>query len=121
MEWALRAGAYFPQFCGTADNPSDLFGRNSFDRDILRTNNGRPDVFANRSSSASSGAVAFGVGLVALDDVFRVHAQTTQMAMRTGPRMEGLMKCSVSSPPSIELADPTLGLRRSASCSCDLH
>ena len=105
----LRTGAYFPQFCSTADNPSDLYGRNSFDRDILRTNNGRPDVFANRSTSGAT----FGVGLVALDDVFRVHAQATQMAMKTSPRMEGLMKCSVSSPPSIELADPMLGLRRS--------
>jgi hypothetical protein len=110
MQCPLRAGAYFPQFCSTADNPSDLFGRNSFDRDILRTNNGRPDVFANRSATSAP----FGVGLVALDDVFRVHAQATQMAMRTGPRMEGLMKCSVGSPPFVELADPTLGMRRSA-------
>ena len=109
MTRVLRAGAYFPQFCGTADNPSDLYGRNSFDRDVLRTNNGRPDVFANRSTSGA----AFGVGLVALDDVFRVHAQATQMAMETGPRMGGIMKCNVSEPPLIELADPTLGLRRS--------
>jgi hypothetical protein len=53
------------------------------------------------------------VGLVALDDVFRVHAQTVQRAMAVGPRMAGLMDCNVTSPPTIELSDPNLALRKS--------
>jgi hypothetical protein len=107
VDTAIVPGAYGGDQCGTSDNPGELCGANCFDRDVLRTNNGRPDVFANRSTGGS----AFGVGLVALDDVFRVHAQTLQMAMAVGPRMTG-MRCNVSDPPMIELADPTLAMRR---------
>eukprot|EP01052_Picozoa_sp_SAG31_P029018 SAG31_NODE_2850_length_4998_cov_3.096346_4_plen_827_part_00 len=107
VETAIVPGAYGGFQCGTHDNPGDTCGKNCFDRASRRTNNGRPDVFANRSTSSSS----FGIGLVALDDVFRVHAQTLQMAMATGPRMQN-MHCAVSDPPAIELSDPNLGLRK---------
>jgi hypothetical protein len=74
---------------------------------VLSNNNGRPDVFANRSSGD------FAVGLTALDDVFRVHAQTHNYAMRTGPRMAYMgMACAVTEPPTIELSDPMLALRK---------
>ena len=59
-------------------------------------------VFANRSSG-------FGIGMTALDDVFRVHAHTHQYAMRNGPRRHG-MDCLITDPPSIELRDRHLAL-----------
>ena len=111
VDTAIVPGAYGGWQCDTHGNPGDTCGANCFDRAAKRTNNGRPDVFANRSSATSHSS--FSVGLVALDDVFRVHAQTAQRAMRTGPRMEGMkMSCNVTEPPTIELADPNLALRR---------
>ena len=53
------------------------------DPDVRSTNSGRPDVFANRTTG-------FAIGLTALDDVFRVHAQTHQSAMRAGPRLPSM-------------------------------
>ena len=51
-----------------------------------------------------------------------LHAQTLQMAMVTGPRMQGMnMSCAVSDPPSIELADPSLGLLRDGDHYVQVH
>ena len=109
VDTAVIPGAYGNWQCSTHENPGDTCGVGCFDRAVKRTNNGRPDVFANRSTGGSS----FGVGLAALDDVFRVHAQTLQTAMQSGPRMGGTMHCPVTSPPAIELSDPNLGLCKS--------
>jgi hypothetical protein len=113
VETAVIPGACSGQQCGTEPNQDETCGVGCFDSTVKRTNYGRPDVFANRTASASGGA--FGIGLVALDNVFRVHAQTLQTAMATGPRMAALnMSCSVSSPPAIQLSDPMLALRAKA-------
>ena len=88
---------------GTIENPGDTCASPCLDPFVMYTNNGRPDVFANRSG--------FGIGLTALDDVFRVHAQTHQTAMATGPRMQYMgMDCPVSDPPAISLAEPSFGM-----------
>ena len=113
VETAVIPGACAGQQCGTEPNEMETCGVGCFDSAVKRTNYGRPDVFANRTAGASGGA--FGLGLVALDDVFRVHAQTLQSAMATGPRMAAKnMSCSVSSPPAIQLGEPMLGLQESA-------
>ena len=110
VDTAVIPGAYGGWQCSTHGNPGDTCGVGCFNPAAKRTNNGRPDVFANRSA----GGASFGVGLVALDDSFRVHAQTLQAAMATGPRMEGMnMSCPVSDPPIIGLSDPNLGLLKS--------
>jgi hypothetical protein len=107
VDQAVVPGTYGNWQCGTDGNPGDDCAAPCFDRNVLMTNCGRPDVFANTSSGK------FAVGMVALDDVFRVHAQTHQRAMRVGPRMASMgMSCEVTSPPSIELADPMLALLR---------
>ena len=104
VDTAVVPGTYGNWYCGTQGNPGDDCSSPCLDPNVLMTNNGRPDVFANRSG--------FAIGLTALDDVFRVHAQTHQRAMKTGPRMGYMgMACDVSEPPSIELADPMLALR----------
>ena len=106
VDTAVVPGAYGNWYCSTYDNPGDDCAAPCPDPDVLMTNNGRPDVFANRSSG-------FAVGLTALDDVFRVQAQTQQHAMKTGPRMAYMgMACEVSNPPSISLEDPMLALRK---------
>ena len=48
--------------------------------------------------------------MTALDDVFRVHAQTHQTAKAAAPRMK-TMNCPVSDPPAISLADPSFGMK----------
>jgi hypothetical protein len=61
---------------------------------------GNPTVHATFGGSGST----MGVGLAALDDVFRVHAKASNAALA------GSAGCTVSSPPSISLADPSFGL-----------
>ena len=102
VDTAVVPGTFGGWQCGTDGNPGDTCASPCLDPNVKNSNNGRPDVFANRSG--------FGIGLTALDDVFRVHAQTHQMAMATGPRMKG-MDCAVSDPPTISLADPSFGMR----------
>jgi hypothetical protein len=101
---ALVPGTFAVSMCGTISNPGDTCRAPCLDPDAKDTNNGRPDVFVNLTRGVA-------VGLTALDDVFRVHAQTHQYAMRAAPRFAGRMDCAVSSPPSIELRDPHLALR----------
>lgn len=105
---ALVPGAFGVTYCGTEENPGDTCARpHCLDRDPKDQNNGRPDVFVNLTSGV-------GLGLTALDDVFRVHAQTHQYAKRAVPRFASRMNCEVSSPPSIELRDPHLTLLAAA-------
>lgn len=101
VEAALTPGTYGVWQCGSIENPGDTCASPCADPFVKYTNIGRPDVFANRSG--------FGIGLTALDDVFRVHAQTHQTAKAAAPRMEG-MSCPVSDPPAISLADPSFGM-----------
>ena len=58
------------------------------------------------------GASAVGVGMLALDDVFVAHSETANRAARQKDAFTGTPACLsiVSSPPSIELADPHFGL-----------
>jgi hypothetical protein len=65
---------------------------------------GAPAAFGVWGSGVGRSA---GVGLLALDDVFRVHAET---ANRAGPVDAYTAHCARSEPPAIELADPHLGL-----------
>ena len=52
-----------------------------------------------------------GVGLLARDDVFALHASTRQRALARYPRMpSALPSCPTTDPPSIELADPTFAM-----------
>ena len=102
VEAALTPGTYGKWQCGTIENPGDTCASPCIDPFVKYTNIGRPDVFANRSG--------FGIGLTALDDVFRVHAQTHQTAKAAAPRMAS-MNCSVSDPPAISLADPSFGIK----------
>lgn len=75
----------------------------------LSTNLGRPDVFVNSS-------VGIGVGLTALDDVYRAHAMAQNFIGTFGssPRPstwdEPPQPCPRSDPPSVSLADPHLAL-----------
>ena len=103
VDFAATPGSYSVSQCGTQDNPGTTCESPCLDRDIKNTNNGRPDVFANRSG--------FGIGLTPLDDVFRVHCQTHQAAMATAPRMGYTgMKCPVTDPPTISIADPSFAM-----------
>jgi hypothetical protein len=102
VEAALTPGTYGVWQCGTIENPGDTCASPCADPFVKYTNIGRPDVFANRSG--------FGIGLTALDDVFRVHAQTHQTAKAAAPRMAS-MNCPVSNPPAISLADPSFGIK----------
>jgi hypothetical protein len=73
------------------------------------TNNGRPDIFANMTH-AGTGA-GFALGMTPLDDVFRVHAQTRQRAMRRYPWLNPTqMNCAVSPHPTIEVFDPVFAM-----------
>jgi hypothetical protein len=105
VEAALTPGTYGAWQCGSIDNPGDTCASPCADPYVKYTNIGRPDVFANRSG--------FGIGLTALDDVFRVHAQTHQTAKAAAPRMEKMMNCPVSDPPAISLADLSFGIKSS--------
>ena len=50
-----------------------------------------------------------GLGLVALDDIFRVHAECRNFAVRQlNPRVPA--SCPVASPPAVRLADPRFAL-----------
>ena len=75
----------------------------------LSTNLGRPDVFVNSTSGD-------GVGLTALDDVFRAHAMAQNFIGTFGssPRPstwdEPPQPCPRSDPPSVLLTDPHLAL-----------
>jgi len=105
VEAALTPGTYGVWQCGTESNPGDTCASPCLDPHVKYTNNGRPDVFANASTG-------FGIGLTALDDVFRVQAQTLQAAMKSAPRMP-TMGCEVTDPPTIRLSDPSFGMRAS--------
>jgi hypothetical protein len=54
-----------------------------------------------------------GVGLLPIDDVFLVHGAATQRAVARYPRAKNT--CNVTTPPSIEIADLNLGLKRGRS------
>ena len=101
-------GVLSPHSCGTDDNPGNFCGPGTCDRDVHRTNGASPHIFFNATSSASVSTAA-SLGLVALDDVFRVHTETRNFAIRQlNPRAPS--NCEVSSPPSIQLMDPILAL-----------
>lgn len=55
---------------------------------------------------------AVGLGMLALDDVFVAHSETANRAARAKDSFTGTRACIslISSPPSIELADPHFGL-----------
>ena len=95
-------GRFEPGMCGT-DGPngnSAIFGYEDYEPHS--TNFGAPHIWLNTSEGT-------GLGLVALDDVFRVHAQQRQFALASlNPRVD--MNCPVHTPPSIRLSDPFLGL-----------
>lgn len=64
VDTAKTPGTYGVWQCGTDSNPGDTCADPCLDPFVKNTNNGRPDVFANRTSG-------FAIGLTALDDVFR--------------------------------------------------
>jgi hypothetical protein len=67
----------------------------------------------NPSAYMSVGQV--GVGLLARDDVFALHASTRQQALARYPRMpSALPSCPTTDPPSIVLADPTFAVAANA-------
>jgi hyaluronoglucosaminidase len=113
VDSALVPGTFSPGQCSTGDNPGDMCGADCPDPAALLMNNGRPDVFANRSGDRGAGRSAFGVGLAALDDAFRVHALPRQYALSQTKHTTRKTACHVTSPPSIELQDPFLGLAAS--------
>ena len=110
----LTPGTYLPNQCGTDTNYAEFCAAGPCpERD---TNNGRPDVFANRSRGAAAAErlaneQPFAIGLTALDDVFRVHATTRQAARPRRRDLDMAMDCAVSSPPSIQLQDRHFILR----------
>jgi hypothetical protein len=120
VEHVVVPGILNPGMCGTEDNPGNFCGPGPCDRDSHRMNSARPDVWVNAtvtkahssspSSLSSSAATASGsLGMVALDDVFRTHAETRNYAVpQLNPRVHS--NCAVSSPPSIQLSDPILAL-----------
>eukprot|EP01052_Picozoa_sp_SAG31_P033613 SAG31_NODE_3822_length_3852_cov_2.137490_3_plen_467_part_00 len=75
----------------------------------LSHNGGRPDVFVNTTTG-------IGIGLTALDDVFRAHAMSSNYVGSFGsnprPSLWDMPKqpCARSEPPSVELADPHFAL-----------
>ena len=100
-------------YCGTEDNPSNFGGA---DRDSHSMNSGAPHLWFNASATSTTAtatttttAATAGLGLVALDDVFRVHAQCSNLAVpQLNPRVSA--NCVTTSPPSIRLSDPNLAL-----------
>ena len=104
-------GLLSPGSCGTDDNPGNFCGPGECDRDAHRMNGASPHIFLNATSAAAASA---SLGLAALDDIFRVHAETRNFAVKQlNPRVPG--NCAVSSPPSIRLSDPVLALAAGAS------
>jgi hypothetical protein len=103
-------GVLSPGMCGTDDNPGNFCGPGTCDRDAHRLNGASPHIFLNATSTgASAAATDVSLGLVALDDVFRVHAEARNFAVKQlNPRVQS--NCVVSSPPSIRLSDPILAL-----------
>ena len=99
VEEVLVPGTFSRTQCGTDGNPGDTCASPCADPNVRMQNNGRPDIFANRSG--------FGIGMVAVDDVFRVHAQTKQFAKtKAAPWETGSGSCDVTDPPTIVLSDP---------------
>ena len=100
-------GRFEPGMCGTdgPDGNAAIFGY--ADYEAHSTNFGAPHIWLNTTTGA-------GLGMVALDDVFRVHAQQRQFAAASlNPRVK--MSCPVNDPPSIRLSDPFFGLAPAAS------
>lgn len=108
-------GLLSPHSCGTDENTGNFCGPGVCDRDVHRTNGASPHIFFNATSSSSASVTAAAsLGLVALDDVFRVHAETRNFAVeQLNPRAPS--NCEVSSPPSIRLSDPILALAAGSS------
>ena len=127
-------GLLNPNYCGTEDNPSNAGG---VDRDPHSTNSGAPQLWFNgtasarrlhgrskgdagsklgagdgghRDESTAAGAeTAAAIGIVALDDVFRVHAECSNLAVpQLNPRVPA--QCAVNNPPAIRLSEPFLAL-----------
>jgi hypothetical protein len=69
---------------------------------LVRGTNGNPSVVA----VAKNGG---GLGIMPLDDVFRVHASMTNRASPT--RIPHASPCAVSSPPALDVIDAYLALR----------
>ena len=95
-------GRFEPGMCGTdgPDGNPAIFGGADFE--AHSTNFGAPHIWLNTTGGAA-------LGLVALDDVFRVHAQQRQFASASlDPRVD--MHCPVTTPPSVRLSDPFFGL-----------
>ena len=106
VDGATVPGVLLPGMCGTDENPENFCGPGVCDRDVHRMNGASPHIFLNATSSTKA---AVSLGLVALDDVFRVHAETHNFAVKQlNPRVPS--NCEVSSPPSIRLSDPILAL-----------
>jgi hypothetical protein len=60
-------------------------------------------------SHGNVGGTRAGLGMVALDDVFRVHAECRNFAVpRLNPRVNS--SCAVASPPAVRLSDPRFAL-----------
>lgn len=116
---------------GTEENPGNFGGT---DHDVHSLNAGAPHVWINGTANAKSissgdgtgddgnddrrlhgvdtiavGDGGAGLGLVALDDIFRVHAECRNFAVRQlNPRVPA--SCPVASPPAVRLADPRFAL-----------
>jgi len=74
-----------------------------------RGNFGAPQVWMRETSGAS-------VGLVPLDDVFRVHAVSNQSAVGDpNPRIPRQTPCPTTDPPSVAIGDPMLAIARGSS------
>lgn len=109
---AVVPGILNAGMCGTEDNPSNFGGE---DRDHTAMNGEAPHLWFNATASHAGGPkTAAALGLVAFDDVFRVHAQCRNLAVsQLLPRVPS--SCQVSSPPSIQLSDPNFALPPGAS------
>ena len=110
MQSAIAPGTYFRDQCGTDSNYHDLCSAPCLDKFVQHNNQGRADIFANSTLGHGND---FALGMTAVDDVFRVHAQVVQRATKGLSRT--LMTCAVTAVPSIELKDPffALGARQS--------
>ena len=130
VDRAVVPGLLSATYCGTEDNPTDFVAPTELypDLDPHNTNGGAPHLWFNAThagghsgprqsvptrnesfmpSSLSSGTAA--LGLVALDDVFRVHAQCANHAVKQmNPRVAS--HCQITTPPSIQLSDPNFAL-----------
>ena len=105
---AVVPGILNAGMCGTEDNPDNFGGK---DRDHTAMNGEAPHLWLNATAGGGSAAA---LGLVAFDDVFRVHAQCRNLAVaQLLPRVPS--SCEVSSPPSIQLSDPNFALPPGAS------